>query len=122
VVDGNSYTGAAPTSYITDAGVTSLTYGDNFMLEIESSVVAIAGAAIDITAHYHTIADVTTVTSATFAADVIGWEVTIRSSVSVTINDSATIALAGSFAMTAGDLLVLAWNGSAFDEVSRSVN
>ena len=122
VVDGNTYTGTAPTSYITDAGVTALTYGNNFQLAIDSSIVAITGAAIDITAHYHTIADTTTVTSATFAADIIGWEVTILSSVAVTMTDSATMLLAGNFVMSADDTLTMVWDGSAFVETARSAN
>ncbi len=121
---GNSYVGTVPTNYARNLGsITNLALGENLWPTVDSSILNIAGAAIAITSPFHLISDVTTVTSATFGADIIGFKVVILATVSVTINDSATINLAGgNYAMTATDTLTLVWDGSVFQEVARSVN
>jgi hypothetical protein len=122
-INGNSYAGTAPATYAdNDGSITDLLVGENLWLTVDDTILNIVGAAIPITAHYHEITATTTITSATFAADVIGWMVTLKATVSVTVNDSATINLASSYSMTVTDTLVLVWDGSAFQEVSRSVN
>jgi hypothetical protein len=125
ILDGNSYTGGAPTTFAQNSGsITNLTTGENFWDEIDTSILDLTGAAIPITSHYHELTDTTTITSATFTGDVIGFLVVLLATVSVQVNDSATIVLVGgaNYSMTASDTLTLAWDGAAFNEVSRSVN
>ena len=125
LVDGNTYTGTAPTNYITDGGVTTLTYGDNFQLEIESGISTIAAvAALPITAHVHYLTGTTAVTSVTFAADVEGWVFTLIGSDanSRTITDGSNLLLAGNMTLGQNDSITLLWDGTNAVELSRSTN
>lgn len=122
-LEGNSYTGTAPTTYAQNAGsITNLTVGENLWDQVDSSITNIAGATIAVTARYHEITSTTTITGATFTGNVAGFVVVLKATVSVTVNDSATINLSAAYNMTAGDTLTLAWDGTAFNEISRSVN
>lgn len=126
VIDGNSYVGAAPTStIIADPDtITTLTVGENFMSPLDSAITALGNvAAIDIVAHYHTLGT-TTVTSATFNANIIGWLLVLTATGAVIVEDSATILLAGglNLTMAATDTLTLAWNGSAFVQAGAADN
>ena len=123
-LDGNSYAGTTPTNFARNLGsITNLLVGENQWPQVDNSILQVTGAALPVTAHYHELT-ATTVTSATFAADVIGWVLVIKATASVTVNDSATINLAGgaNYAMTDTDTLTLVWDGTAFQEVARSVN
>ena len=124
VLDGNTYNGSTPTTFARNTGtITSLVTGENLWPQYDSSITDIGNvAALPITSHYHTLSGTTTVTSATFVADVIGFVVVLEATATLTINDSATVILAGNFAMTDGDTLTLVWSGAAFTEVSRSNN
>ncbi len=124
VLDGNSYAGTTvPATYAQNTGsITNLVTGENLWEQYDTSITDLTGAAIAITSHYHELTDTTTITSATFAGDLIGFLVVLRATVNVTVNDSATINLTGVYAMTDTDTLTLAWDGTAFNEVSRSVN
>lgn len=123
VIDGNGYNGGAPATFARNSGgITNLVTGENFWDEYDTSITDVAGAAIAITSHYHEITAGTTITSATFAGDVTGFMVVLKATLGVTVNDSATINLSAGFVMTADDTLTLAWDGTAFNEVSRSVN
>lgn len=127
LIDGNSYVGTAPSTYVSAAGVTNLLYGSNFLQEIDPSIRDLASAtAIDITSHYHNITGTTTIDTLNFVGAVQGWVVTLVGSDgnTRTISDGVgNLALAGNMSLGPDDTLTLVYDGAGgWNEVSRSTN
>ncbi len=126
VIGGNTYIGTDPATWITEAtAITALVVRDNFVAQIEDSIKLIASAAaIEITSAYHEINGTTAITSATFPADVIGF-VSVWRGVDATgplVTDGMNLNLNGNFTLGQDDTLALIWDGTNWNEVSRSVN
>ena len=122
ILDGNSYTGAAPATFARNAGgITNLITGENLWDEYDTSITDISSASLAITSHYQELG--ANANGATFAGNVTGFITVIKStgSFAVTANPSLNLS-ASPYNMTVDDTLTLAWDGDTFNEVSRSVN
>ncbi len=126
ILTGNSYVGTDPTTWITEsAAVTNLAVRDNFVDDIEDSIKVIASAAaIEITSAYHEITGTTAITSATFPADVIGFVSVWRGTDATgpVVTDGSNLNMAGNFTLGQDDTLVMIWDGTNWNELSRSAN
>jgi len=127
-IDGNSYTGTAPTKYADNDGtITNLVVGENLWPQADDSITSVASAsALPITAHYHLLTGTTAVNTLAMGADVKGWIVTIQgpAASSVTFNNGASLNLGSATrVLSATDTLTLGNAGSnVWNEVAFSNN
>ena len=126
-IEGNSYTGAAPTTFAQNAGsITNLIVGENLWSQLDNSITQIASATtISISAHYHTLTGTTTVQTINMPFAVAGWVLVLQTaSLAVVINELGNIRL-GATTRTLGDTsdtLTLVFDGTNWNEVAFSNN
>jgi hypothetical protein len=101
---------------------TRLRIGANGLTNLYSGAAVASAATITPTGNLFHVTGTTTITSVSGTGVQAGTEITIIFDGVLTFTDGSNLNLAGNFVTTAGDVIKLVWDGSAWYEVCRSVN
>lgn len=134
-VDGNSYVGANPTTFLTAGTITNLKVGENFWQQLAAAITNIAVTGSNITvaapeAHYHTLTPTGATSIDSISSPAIdGFEVTYQNTTgtAITLNDALGNLNLGAATRVLGDAtdtIRLVWNqlNSVWNEVAFSNN
>lgn len=128
VIDGNTYLGVAPTTFITESSaITNLAVGENFVPQVETNISDIASAAtIEVTSRFHNITGTTDISTINFPADIQGWVMVLRGgdANSRDLLETGNLNLsAATVTLGEDDTVTLLWDGGGdWYEVSSSTN
>jgi hypothetical protein len=95
----------------------------NALMSVSAGANIASASSITVTRNLHRVTGTTTITAINSTGVAAGTHITLIFDASLQVTDNnSTLDLNGNFAATANDVLVVVYDGTAFREVSRSVN